>query len=142
MEKLTAETRSIMEARFGKDSVIALATTKDGVPQVRYVNGLYWNGAFYIITHALSHKMKEINRNPIVAVAGEWFTGHGKGVNLGYFYKAQNHGIAEKLKQAFAAWIGNGHNDFADRNTCILCVQLTDGILFSQGARYAIDFLA
>ena len=71
-----------------------------------------------------------------VAIAGEWFTAHGKGINLGYFGKRENQGIAEKLKRVFSAWIDNGHNDFGDGNTIILCVELTDGVLFSQGKRY------
>lgn len=33
-----------------------------------------------------------------------------------------NAGIAEKLKKAFAEWIDNGHNNFDDINTCILCI--------------------
>lgn len=44
--------------------------------------------------------MKHIERDPIVAIAGEWFTGHGKGVSLGYFGKLENAEIAGKLKQA------------------------------------------
>ena len=35
MEKLTQETERIMTERFGKDTVIALATTEDGIPHVR-----------------------------------------------------------------------------------------------------------
>lgn len=53
MEKLTQETERIMTERFGKDTVIALATTEDGIPHVRYVNAFYEDGAFYIITYAL-----------------------------------------------------------------------------------------
>lgn len=45
--------------------------------------------------------------------------------------------MAEKLKRAFAEWIDNGHTDLADENTIILCVKLTDGLLLSQGTRYA-----
>ena len=51
-----------------------------------------------------------------------------------------NKDIAEKLRATFSAWIDNGHNNFEDENTCILCIQLTDGVLFSQGTRYEIDF--
>lgn len=50
-----------------------------------------------------------------MAISGDWFTAHGKGMNLGWFCK--------------------------DENTCILRIQLTDGILFSNGIRYDIDFL-
>lgn len=42
----------------------------------------------------------------------------------------------EKLKKVFAEWIDNGHTDFDDENTIILCVELTDGLLFSHGTRY------
>ncbi len=73
--------------RFGKDTIISLATMKNAVPYVRYVNACYENGAFYIITHALSNKTKHIKDNPVVAIAGEWFTAHGKGVSLGILGK-------------------------------------------------------
>ena len=57
MKEISREAEQIMVSRFGKDTVIALATTENGKPYVRYVNAYYENGAFYIITHALSGKM-------------------------------------------------------------------------------------
>lgn len=140
MKKMNKEAEKIMKERFGKDSIIALATTEDGVPYVRSVNAFYENGAFYIITYGLSNKIRQIEKNPVVAIAGEWFTAHGKGINLGYFGKEENLAIAEKLKVVFAEWINNGHNDFSDVNTCILCIKLRDGVLLSHGTRYDIDF--
>lgn len=140
MEKLTLETKQIMDERFGKDNIIALATTDHGTPCVRYVNAYYEDSALYIITYGLSNKMKQIENDPAVAIAGDWFTAHGKGISLGFFGKKENREIAEKLRKAFSAWIDNGHNDFDDENTCILCIQLTDGVLFSHGTRYDIDF--
>lgn len=140
MEKLTKETETIMTERFGKDSLIALATAEENVPHVRTVDAYYEDGAFYVITHGLSNKMRQIGKNPIVAVSGDWFTAHGEGINLGYFGKPENAEIAGKLKTAFAAWIDNGHNNFEDVNTCILCIRLTDGVLFSNGRRYEINF--
>ena len=136
MGKLSPEAEKIMIERFGKDSVIAVATVENDVPYVRYVNAYYENGVFYIITYALSNKMKQLEKNPNVAIAGDWFTAHGKGVNLGYFGKEENRLIAEKLKTAFAEWIDNGHNNFDDENTIILCIELTDGLLLSHGTRY------
>ena len=44
--------------------------------------------------------------------------------------------IAEKMKNAFSEWIDNGHNNFDDENTIILCIELTDGLLLSHGTRY------
>lgn len=136
MKKLSEDVEKIMAERFGKDSVIALATVDNGIPYVRYVNAYYDNGAFYMITYALSNKMRHIKSNATVAIAGEWFAAHGKGVNLGYFGKAENYRIAGKLKNVFSEWIDNGHNNFDDENTIILCVELTDGLLLSHGTRY------
>lgn len=138
MKKLIEEVEEIMVERFGKDTVIALATTENKIPYVRYVNAYYENGAFYIITHSLSNKMKQIENNPLVAISGEWFTAHGKGTNLGYFCKKQNSILAEKLNSVFAEWINNGHNDFNDENTIILRIDLTDGLLFSYGRKFEI----
>lgn len=136
MKKLSEDAEKIMTERFGKDTIIALATVENEVPFVRYVNAYYEKGAFYIITYALSNKMKHMKSNSTVAIAGEWFTAHGKGINLGYFGKEENYGIAEKLKHAFSEWIDNGHTNFDDENTIILCVELTDGLLLSHGTRY------
>ena len=136
MNKLNKEAEQIMIQRFGKDTIIALATTSREVPHVRYVNAYYENGAFYIITYTLSNKMKHIENNPVVAIAGEWFTAHGVGFNLGYSGKKENCEIAEKRKNVFAEWIGNGHNNFGDENTVILHIELTSGLLLSHGTRY------
>lgn len=137
MIQLTPQAKEIMTERFAKDSVIALATTENGVPCVRNVNAYYEDGAFYIITYARSNKIRQIAANPTVAIAGDWFTGHGTGINLGAFNKAENQPIAEKLKIAFAEWIDNGHTNLDDENTIILRVELTDGLLLSHGTQYA-----
>ena len=108
MKEFSQEAELVMIERFGKDTIISLATIENATPYVRYVNAYYEDGAFYIITHALSNKMKHIKDNSVVAIAGEWFTAHGRGISLGYFRKKENCVIAEKLKKVFAEWIDNG----------------------------------
>ena len=120
MIRLSEEAEAIMKERFEKDTVIALAAAEDGIPYVRNVNAYYEDGAFYIITYALSNKMKQLEKNPVAAITGEWFTAHGKGVNLGWFGKKENREVSGKLRDAFHEWIDNGHNDFDDENTIIL----------------------
>lgn len=142
MRKPNHEAEAILLERFGGDSIIALATQDDGIPYVRYVDAFYEDGSFYVLTHAMSSKMQQIAKNPTVAVAGEWFTAHGAGENLGWFCKEENRSIADKMRMVFAAWIDNGHNNFADKNTCILRIMLNDGVLFSNGRRFDIDFTA
>ena len=89
MRELGSEAEKIMMERFGKDTVIALATVEHGVPYVRKVNAYYEDGSFYIITYALSNKIKQIEKNSNVAIAG---TGLLKGNNLG---------ILEKKKKSY-----------------------------------------
>ena len=84
MKNISSEAEKIMIERFGKDTVIALATVENEIPYVRYVNAYYENGAFYITTYALSNKVKHIKNDSAIAIAGECFTAHGKGINLGY----------------------------------------------------------
>lgn len=136
MIKMSSDAEKIMNERFGRDTVIALATVEHETPYVRNVNAYYENGSFYAITYALSNKMKQMEKNANVAIAGDWFTAHGKGENLGYFGSEENRVIAEKLRSVFAGWIGNGDNDFDDENTVILLIRLTDGLLLSHGTRY------
>ena len=127
----------IMKERFGKDSLVALATVDaDGRPWVRAVNTYYEDGAFYVVTYGLSNKMQQIAQNPEVSLCGDWFTGHGIGENLGYVLKSENALLMEKLRSAFSEWYSNGHTDESDPNTCILKIRLTEGVLFSHGIRY------
>ncbi|MDL2318964.1 pyridoxamine 5'-phosphate oxidase family protein [Eubacteriales bacterium OttesenSCG-928-A19] len=135
------EAARILEERFGRDSLISIATVEGGRPHVRTVDACYEDGAFYAVTYTLSNKMKQIAANPEVAVCGEWFTGHGMGENLGHVRDGGNAAVMAKLRQAFAAWYGNGHVNEDDPNTCLLRVRLTDGILMNEGARYEIDFV-
>ena len=51
MKNWDEQAEKIMIERFGKDTVIALATIEDEVPYVRYVNAYYEDGAFYTITY-------------------------------------------------------------------------------------------
>ena len=138
--KHNTQTDSILTERFGKDSLIALATVEDGIPHVRTVDAVYLDGAFYVVTHSLSGKMQQIAKNPTVAISGEWFTAHGTGENLGHVLLPENKKIMDILRAAFAAWYDNGHTNEADPNTCLLRITLTDGVLFSDGIRYEIDF--
>ena len=139
-EKFPIEAQKIMNERFQKDTLIALATTDGDKPQVRTVNSYYEDGAFYVITYARSNKMRQIQENPAVAICGDWFTAHGVGENLGHILDPKNEVIADKLRAAFSQWYSNGHTNEADPNTCILCIHLTDGVLMSHGTRYVIDF--
>jgi len=130
----------ILNERFGKDTFLSLATTESGRPFVRIVNSYYENGSFYVITYALSNKMRQIGINSEVAVCGEWFTSSGVGKNMGHVLDEKNSDIMEKLRKVFGTWYNNGHMNESDSNTCLLCIRLTHSVLFNNGIRYEIDF--
>mgnify|MGYP003451567803 CR=1 FL=1 len=138
--KMNADIAAKMDERFGHDNLIALATLDGDSPAVRTVNAYYEGGCFYTVTYALSGKMQQINKNPKVAICGEWFTAHGIGESMGHILLKANTDMADKLRTVFAEWYDNGHTNEADPNTIILRIRLTDGVLFWQGERYEIDF--
>jgi hypothetical protein len=132
-----------MAQRFSKDSLIAVATTDGQRLFNRVVDAFYEAGAFYVSTHALSSKMEQIAAHPEVAVAAEdWFSGHGRGRNLGWVLDPQNAEIRLKLRQAFSAWYDHANNE-QDRHCCVLEIRLTDGLLIKDhhAVRYQIDFV-
>ena len=65
---MNQEGLKIMQERFGRDNVIVLGTIDGDYPAIRHVNAYYEEGAFYVITYALSNKMKQIGKNPNVSV--------------------------------------------------------------------------
>ncbi len=132
--------REVLNERFNKDSLISLATSVDNIPYVRTVNAYYEDGVFYVITYALSAKIYQIKQNPTVAISGDWFTAHGEASDLGYILDSKNSALIAKLKVAFSSWYENGHINEADENNHILCIRLTDGILFDHGTRYDLIF--
>ena len=140
MSEQDTKALTIMNERFGCDTLLSLATMDGDRPAVRIVDSFYEDGSFYTVTYSLSNKMRQIKNNPVVAVCGEWFTGHGIGENIGHPCDEKNEEIMGKLRTVFAEWYDNGHTDESDPNTCILRVRLTDGVLFSHGTKYEIDF--
>lgn len=132
---------SILIERFGKDNIIALATTDGERMHNRMVNALFIDDAFYVSTYTLSNKMKQIEANPDVAIcAPDWFSGHGQGKNLGWVLDPKNAELRLKLREAFV-WFDHANNE-NDPNCCILEIRLTDGMLIKDhnAFRYKIDF--
>lgn len=58
---------------------------------------------------------------------------------MGGFRKEESHQMTESLRCALK-WIDNGHTNFHDENTIILCLKRTDGLLLSHGTRFEIEF--
>ena len=130
-----------LDNRFGKDSLLSIATLDGDAPAVRSVDGYYADGAIYVVTYTLSGKMQQIAKDNRVAVCGDWFTARGIGENLGHVLADENKEMMAKLREVFSAWYTGGHVNESDKNTCLLRVRLTSGVLFDNGTKYDIDFV-
>jgi len=131
------DTNKVLTEKFSKDNFIGLTTTDGTRVTTRVVNAYYEDGAFYAVTNALSNKMKQIEKNPIVAIfCGErnetYINAHGVGENIGHVLSAENAGMMVKLREAFHRWYNDVNEN--DPNTCLLRIRLTDGI-------YSVDFV-
>ena len=148
------EGMKILNDRFGnnKDNVIALATIaletgENGRPRpcVRDVDAHYEDGVFYVVTYALSNKMKQIGANPEVSISVnmEDFFSAGLGENLGWVLAPKNAEVRAKLRTTFAAWYDFANNE-NDENCCFLAIRLTKGTLrIDHGAAfYHFDFMS
>jgi len=131
------DTNKVLTEKFSKDNFIGLTTTDGTRVTTRVVNAYYEDGAFYAVTNALSNKMKQIEKNSIVAIfCGErnetYINAHGVGENIGHVLSAENAGMMVKLREAFHRWYNDVNEN--DPNTCLLRIRLTDGI-------YSVDFV-
>ncbi len=147
------EGMELLDKKFGsgKDNVIALATislelSEEGNPKpcVRDVDAFYEDGVFYITTHALSNKIKQIEKNQEVSISANFedFFSSGKAKNLGWVLKPNNADLRAKLRKIFSNWYDLANNE-KDENCCILAIYLTKGTLrVDHGAKfYHFDFI-
>ncbi len=139
MQMQTPEIIKIMNKRFGHDCLIALATCENNIPTVSTLNAYYENGAFYIMTSAVSKTIRQIENNPDVAVSDEIFSAHGKAANLGCLCQEDNKEISDRLREIFFKFNYLTRND--PDNIHIIRVFLTHGTLISEGRKYNINFL-
>jgi hypothetical protein len=118
---------------------MSLATVNGDKANIRVVNAYYKENSFYITTYALSNKMREILKNPNVALNHNLFVAHGIGENIGNPLDKSNRLLREELKKVFIAFYDKHVNE-QDKNTCILKISLTDALVFAHDFKYFIDF--
>ncbi|MBU3143764.1 hypothetical protein [Clostridium sp. CF012] len=83
--------------------------------------------------------MKEIMKNPNVALNHNLFIAHGIGENIGNPLEEQNRELKEELKKIFCTFY-HKHVYEEDTNTCILKITLTDSLVFAHDYKYFVDF--
>ncbi|EPR12072.1 pyridoxamine 5'-phosphate oxidase family protein [Ruminiclostridium papyrosolvens] len=129
----------LLKEQLGYDVVISLATCTENGVNVRTVDGYYKDGYIYILTHMGTHKMREIDKNPSVAICKDLMCGRGIGENLGNPKAKSNTKLREELKEVFYKFYDRHVNE-EDPGTCILKITLTDAVAFSKDTKYVIDF--
>lgn len=148
-----AEKIKVLDKRFGngKDNVISLATisselSMEGLPRpcVRDVNAFYENGVFYVTTHTLSNKLKQIALNSEVSfsINFEAFSGYAVGKDLGCVLEPKNAELRTKARSVFAEWYDEANQEDV---TSILAIEITKASLVEgHGATrrvYEMDFI-
>lgn len=130
----------VLENLFTKDCTFMLATSTEDKPSLRVVDTYYENGVFWIVTYATSQKVKEIEKNPNIALCNNFYKFRGKAYNTGHPLDKNNQEIREKLIKVFEPWYF-AHNNENDENMCYVKVIPESGFFHKDGTGYEVDFL-
>ena len=101
----------VLEDLFARDYQFALATCDENIPSVRFVDTFYYDGAFYVVTHAESLKVLELELNEKVALCNKSYRFSGMAHNIGHPLKKENSEIRHKLMDAFSSWYFKHNNE-------------------------------
>ncbi len=130
----------VMNELFAKDYTFALATVKDNIPSVRFVDTYFDTDSFYIVTYAKSQKVKELVENINVALCNNLYRFDGLAYNVGHPLEPQNKEIRDKLIKVFEPWYF-AHNNENDQDMCYVRVELKHGFFYKDGTGYKVDFV-
>lgn len=133
------EALSAMDRLYGQDVPMTLATAQDNHPNARVVDVYFTGGAFYATTHLASAKMREIAKNPCVALNHQLFVARGIAEYAGHPLDAGNEALRGALAQAFHKFYSRHVNE-RDPGTCILKITPSWALVFADGFKYIADF--
>ncbi len=129
----------VMNELFAKDYQLAMATVKDNIPSVRFVDTFYEDGSFYVVTYSKSQKVQELKNNSQVALCNKLYRFSGNGYNIGHPLLTENKEIREKLIKVFEPWYF-AHNNENDENMCYIRIELKEGFFYKDGVGYKVNF--
>ncbi|HHT69303.1 MAG TPA: pyridoxamine 5'-phosphate oxidase family protein [Firmicutes bacterium] len=130
----------VMNELFGKDCVFALATAQKDKPSVRFVDTFYLDGSFFVVTHAKTQKVQDLEGSSHVALTNQFHRFTGKGRNIGHPLRPENQQIRKTLITVFEPWYFP-HNDENDKDMCYVEIELIDGFFHKDGMGYSVNFL-
>lgn len=129
----------VLESLFGRDYLFALATAKDNVPSVRFIDTYYSDESFYVVTYGKSSKVLEIEQNAKISMCNHQYRFFGEAHNIGHPLNKENLAIREKLMKVFEPWYFL-HNNEDDENMCYVKISLERGFFYKDGTGYQVDF--
>lgn len=130
----------IMQDIFSRDYQFALATSENDTPSLRFVDTYFDGECFYVVTYLYSQKVKEIIKNPNVALCSKkMHSFSGRAYNIGHPLLSENSGIREKLIEVFEPWYFK-HNNENDSNMCYIKIKPTTGFFHKDGTGYKVNF--
>lgn len=129
----------IMNELFARDYQLAMATVKDNVPSIRFVDTFYEDGSFYVVTYSKSQKVQELKDNSQVALCNRLYRFSGNGYNIGHPLLEENKEIREKLIKIFEPWYF-AHNNENDENMCYVRIGISEGFFYKDGIGYKVNF--
>lgn len=130
----------VLKDLFGKDCTFVLATAQENVPSTRAVDTYYEDGVFWIVTSALSNKVREIESNPNAALCNDFYNFMGKAYNVGHPLKEENREIRETLTKVFENWYFTYNNE-DDEKMCYVRFEPETGFFHKDGTGYEVNFL-
>jgi hypothetical protein len=133
------ECLNIIKKTYSRDVVMPLATINGNKPNLRVVNAYFKDDSFFVATHRSYNKMKEIEKNPHVALTHNMFVAYGIGKDIGHPLDPENKELREALKQVFNTFY-DGHVHESDKDTCFLKITLTNAVVYANNYRYSINF--
>ncbi|MHB8129279.1 MAG: pyridoxamine 5'-phosphate oxidase family protein [Mobilitalea sp.] len=129
----------VMNELFAKDYQFAMATVKDNIPSVRFVDTYFDDGSFYVVTYSKSQKVQELITNSEVSMCNKLYRFSGNAHNIGQPLLAENRTIREKLIKVFEPWYF-AHNNEQDENMCYIKIVLKEGFFYKDGTGYKVNF--
>lgn len=130
----------VLSQLFARDFTFVFATVQDNEPSQRVVDTFYDDGVFWIVTYALSNKVKELEKNPHVSLCNTFHIFKGTAYNQGHPLKVGNAAIRQKLVKVFEPWYF-AHNNEDDEHMCYVKVIPEAGFFHKDGTGYKVDFI-
>lgn len=127
---------AVLGELFAQSGEFVLATVRGDRPAQRVVRAFYDGGSFWILTHAQSNKVQEIERNNNVSLCREFHNFNGTAHFMG-----EDHPAASGWAGKSEPWYFIPSDDKA-REMGYLRVDVSRAFFHKDGVGYKVDFAA